>query len=316
MQQTITEHGDSKRWQGALNHLKDFYTPGSEHLRPNLPTTTDPLAAPPIGIQGAINAQQQTQLEQTLAQLHPWRKGPWRVHDIQLDTEWRSDWKWQRLLPHLPSLKDQRVLDVGSGNGYYGWQMLNAGARSVIGIDPTVLFVFQHAAMNYLLAPLYPGQSNSVLPLRLEDLPPPDTDQNLPFDCVFSMGVLYHRRDHLAHLQQLRDQLRPGGTLVLETLVCETEDLVPKGRYARMRNVHLVPRPQTVSSWLRELGFTDCEALDISPTSVDEQRSTTWMTFESLADALDPKDPTLTIEGHPAPVRASFVAHWPASTTH
>jgi len=134
----------------------------------------------------------------------------------------------------------------------------------------------------------------------------------LPFDTVFSMGVLYHRRDHHAHLRELRDQLRPGGTLVLETLVCETADLLPEGRYARMRNVHCVPRPETVSSWLGDLGFVNCEAREINPTSLDEQRSTRWMNFDSLADALDPDNPALTIEGHPAPIRASFVAHWPA----
>ncbi len=308
MQQTLANHGDSGRWQAALDQLAEHYTHNPESRRPSANTTE----APPVGINSSIEQADKDRLWQSLAQLHPWRKGPWWLHGIHLDTEWRSDWKWQRLQPHLPDLEDQRILDVGCGNGYYGWQMLNVGARSVIGIDPTVLFVFQHAAMNFLLAPLYNKGSNYVLPLRLEDLPPADATQNLPFDTVFSMGVLYHRRDHLAHLRELRDQLTPGGTLVLETLVCTTEDLVPKGRYARMRNVHCVPRPETISQWLRDLGFRHCEARDICPTSLEEQRSTPWMTFESLADALDSQDPTRTVEGHPAPVRASFVAHWPA----
>jgi len=307
MQHNIESHGDAQRWQHALDQLTAHYTHDPETYRPvNFDTDT-----PSVGVHGRINQELEDHVEEALRQLHPWRKGPWWLHSIHVDTEWRSDWKWQRLKPHLPNLKGQRILDVGCGNGYYGWQMLNAGAESVIGIDPTVLFVFQHAAMNVLLAPLYPERSNCVLPLRLEDIPPADANQNRPFDTVFSMGVLYHRRDHLAHLRELRDQLRPGGTLVLETLVCETEDLVPEGRYARMRNVHCVPRADTVSGWLGELGFSNCEARDICPTSVDEQRSTGWMTFESLAEALDAHNPERTVEGHPAPVRASFVAHWP-----
>ncbi|MBT6769368.1 MAG: DUF1698 domain-containing protein, partial [Opitutales bacterium] len=70
-----------------------------------------------------------------------------------------------------------------------------------------------------------------VIPFGIEQLPP-----SLPvFDTVFSMGVLYHRRSPLDHLIELREMLKPGGELVLETLVVEGEDghaLMPRGRYA------------------------------------------------------------------------------------
>jgi tRNA (mo5U34)-methyltransferase len=51
--------------------------------------------------------------------------------------------------------------------------------------------------------------------------------------------------------------------------------------------------------------------VDISTTSIEEQRSTDWMTFESLEDFLDPNDHSKTIEGHPAPTRAVFLAEAP-----
>ncbi|MBR9800034.1 MAG: DUF1698 domain-containing protein, partial [Gammaproteobacteria bacterium] len=39
-----------------------------------------------------------------------------------------------------------------------------------------------------------------------------------------------------------------------------------------------------------------------------EQRATDWMTYHSLSDFLDPADPSLTREGHPAPRRAVLIA--------
>ena len=49
--------------------------------------------------------------------------------------------------------------------------------------------------------------------------------QELPalraFDTVFSMGVLYHRKSPIEHIEQLRNQLKDDGELVLETLVID-----------------------------------------------------------------------------------------------
>jgi tRNA (mo5U34)-methyltransferase len=75
-----------------------------------------------------------------------------------------------------------------------------------------------------------------------------------------------------------------------------------------MRNVWFLPSTKTMLLWLRRCGFKDVACVDISRTSVKEQRRTEWMKFESLADFLDPKDHTKTIEGHPAPLRAIFTA--------
>jgi tRNA (mo5U34)-methyltransferase len=134
------------------------------------------------------------------------------------------------------------------------------------------------------------------------------------FDTVFSMGILYHRRSPMDHLRELRELLRPGGQLVLETLVVEGSEgttLVPEGCYAKMPNVWYLPSPDTLLSWMRKNGFKNPRMVDLSTTTIDEQRSTKWMAFESLADFLDPDDHSKTIEGHPAPVRAVFLAEAP-----
>lgn len=237
--------------------------------------------------------------------LHPWRKGPYEICGLTIDSEWRSDWKWQRLRGAIAPLRDRLVLDVGCGNGYHAWRMRGEGARLVIGIDPTQLFVLQFQALRHFLGAHHPVQ---VLPLGIETLP-----ANLrAFDTVFSMGVFYHRRSPFAHLAELRGALREGGELVLETLVIEGgsgEVLVPPGRYAKMRNVWFIPSVATLVSWLQRAGFRRVRVVDVTPTSIREQRATAWMRFESLSDYLDPADPGRTLEGHPAPRRAVLLAN-------
>ena len=223
---------------------------------------------------------------------------------MHIDTEWRSDWKWDRLADAIAPLGGRRVLDVGCGNGYHCWRMLGAGAAEVIGIDPTPLFILQFKAVQHYLQ--QPGIH--VLPMTLEAMP-----QHLPvFDTVFSMGVLYHRRDPMEHLMSLKHKLAPGGQLVLETLVIEGDAdalLEPNGRYARMGNVWKLPSPGLAARWLKQAGFSKVKIVDVGMTSFDEQRRTTWMTFHSLREFLDPEDPTLTIEGFPAPRRAILTAN-------
>jgi len=257
-------------------------------------------------VAGLPSATSDAERRDLLMQLAPWRKGPFNVGGVHIDAEWRSDLKWQRVAGAIEPLEGRRVLDVGCGNGYYALRMADAGAAAVLGIDPTLLYVMQFLAVTaYLERPPV-----SVLPLRLQELP----DACHAFDTTFSMGVLYHQRSPLDHLRQLRATLRPGGQLVLETIFIPGEEsyaCTPAERYARMKNVWLLPTLAELSTWLRRTGFRDVEIIDTAITTVAEQRSTEWMTFESLADALDPEDPTRTVEGWPAPRRVVLTAGTP-----
>lgn len=242
-------------------------------------------------------------LRDLLMELHPWRKGPLQLDDVRIDTEWRSDWKWSRLSDAIEPLDGRAVLDVGSGNGYYALEMRKAGAAVVIGVDPTLLFAMQFLAINVFAR----DDGVFILPCRLEETPP----AHHAFDTTFSMGVLYHQRDHQAHLRDLGATLRPGGQLVLETLFLPGENVhaaTPPARYARMRNVWSLPTVPQLVRWLEEAGYRDIDIVDRSITTVDEQRSTDWMTFESLPEALDAEDPTRTVEGWPAPRRVIVTA--------
>lgn len=285
--------GDLPKWLSVMDQL------------PEIKPSAINLNSPSIGIGRPEDCDDNTRetLELLLRQLHPWRKGPFNLFGIEIDAEWRSDLKWDRLIRHIKPLKGRTVLDVGCGNGYHGWRMAGQGAGMVIGIDPMMYYVMQFIGIqHYLRLP-----SVTVLPLGVDDLPP----RFDYFDTVFSMGLLYHRRSPLDHLLQLKSFLRDGGELVLETLIIDNDQgdvLVPKDRYAQMANVWFIPSPQTLEIWLARTGFRDIRLVDVTKTTVEEQRVTHWMGFQSLADFLDPANPALTAEGYPAPQRAIFLA--------
>ncbi|RMG28478.1 MAG: tRNA 5-methoxyuridine(34)/uridine 5-oxyacetic acid(34) synthase CmoB [Gammaproteobacteria bacterium] len=289
-----SRHGDLPRWQAAVAALPDL-PPGPLRVQAGAVAAgcPDPPPAPAA----------QARLRSALMQLHPWRKGPFELPGVRIDAEWRSDLKWARLAPHV-DFQGRRVLDVGCGNGYYAWRMQLAGAALVVGIDPSLRFHHQYLAFRKYVA----GEVRAlVLPWALEDFP--RTGET--FDVVLSMGVLYHRRSPFDHLLQLRERLAPGGTLVLETLVIEGGPgrvLVPRERYARMRNVWFLPSVPELEHWLARCGYRDARTVDVSVTTPREQRSTEWMRFESLDRCLDPADPTRTVEGLPAPRRALVLA--------
>jgi len=286
-----SRYGDLPRWRAVLQQL------------PPWPVTAVDLNSAAVTISGQQPETQLANFRELLKGLHPWRKGPFQFFEAKIDTEWRSDWKWDRLREQISPLSGRTVLDIGCGSGYHCWRMRGAGAELVVGIDPTPLFVCQFFAAQYYIN----DPRVTVLPLGIEQLP----DKLHFFDTVFSMGVLYHRRSPFDHLIELRETLRPGGELVLETLVVDGDNttvLVPEGRYAKMGNVWFLPSCKMLSSWLKKAGFADIKLVDLTTTTTAEQRSTEWMTFHSLQQFLDPADHSKTIEGYSAPQRAVFTA--------
>ena len=241
-----------------------------------------------------------------LEKLLPWRKGPFMFNDVKLESEWQGDLKWRRISKNIKPLVNKNVLDVGSGNGYFTLRMAMEGAKKALGIDPFLLFNYQFQAIKSLIdSPL----EAMVLPIRLEDMP-----KKPIFDSVFSMGVLYHQRDHMNHLNNLKAMMAPGAELILETLVVDGEKgyfLIPNDRYARMRNVHCLPSIETLKSWLIDANFQNIKVIDVTKTSPKEQRKTCWIgkNAASLQDFLDPNNSSYTIEGHPAPTRAIIICN-------
>ena len=284
----VRQHGKREDWDSVLNSVR--------------PATRTAIMNQDVVQVGAPDENH----EAALRQLLPWRKGPLRVGETLIDTEWRSDWKWQRIRRHLPSLANHRVLDIGCGNGYYLFRMLGDGASVALGVDPTILYNYQFS----LLQKFCPPNTAYLLPLKSEHLP-----AFALFDTVFSLGVLYHRRSPLDHLRELFSFLKPGGQLVLETLIIEGDEqaaLMPVDRYARMGNVWFIPSTRLLEIMLHRTGFSDAHTVDTNVTSPEEQRATEWMQFQSLSDYLDPDDHSRTVEGYPAPTRAILLAKRPS----
>ena len=291
-------HGDLAEWLTILSQLP-VAVPSVVEL------DADTLL---IGQAEDLDFTAQQQLQQALLSLSPWRKGPYQVFSTFIDTEWRSDWKWRRLAPHISDLSNRKVLDVGCGSGYHCWRILGNGANHVVGIDPSMRFLVQHLAIQHYVN----DQRFDFLPLGIEDMP---GDLQI-FDSVFSMGVLYHRRKPINHLIELKNLMSCGGELILETLIVEQAEggiLQPRERYAKMRNVWSIMTTDKIKNLLTDAGFVNVRCVNQNTTSLKEQRTTDWMQFHSLEQFLDAEDISKTIEGYPAPKRGIFIAEKPAN---
>jgi len=282
-------NGNIPKWENAIANI--------QKIQPGQVSFKHPYVA--------INADaNNAELTQALKQLMPWRKGPYQIGDLNLESEWRGDMKWDRLKDYIQPLEGKAVLDVGSGNGYFTYLMAMQGADIAIGIEPFLLFNYQFQAIRTLIN--QPPKAY-ILPLKLEQMP----EESL-FDSVFSMGVLYHQKDHMRHLQQLKNVMAKDGELILETLVIDQQhgdQIIPEDRYARMRNVWRLPSTNTLHSWLKTAGFTNIKLVDVTQTTPEEQRATHWIgdNTQSLKDFLDSNNNNLTVEGLPAPKRAIFI---------
>lgn len=289
--QETKKHGHIKTWKNVINGL-----PIKE--KRNVTLNKSVISVKNI----ELNDTEKEITKNILKELRPWRKGPFSIDEIFIDSEWKSNMKWDRVKSMINPLDDKTVLDVGCGNGYYSFRMIGEGAKLVIGIDPSDLFMMQFRAITHFINPI----QLYLLSLRLQDLP---SNKSL-FDTVFSMGILYHQKSHHHHLSKCAALLKPGGELVLETIIFPgMSNFINSGnqRYSQMRNVWYLPNLNELMTWLKIAGFTEIKLGSINRTSIEEQRSTEWMTTQSLIDGLDPENHDLTIEGYPAPHRIVVV---------
>ena len=93
-----------------------------------------------IGRRDELTVSQYLDLQYGLRLFFPWKKGPFSFFETMIDSEWRSDLKWQRIRPWCGSLANKVVADVGAHNGYFMFRMAQEQAKLVLGFDPSWKF--------------------------------------------------------------------------------------------------------------------------------------------------------------------------------
>ncbi len=251
-----------------------------------------------IGSSAEISKDDKQYLTDNLRTFMPWRKGPFSVFGVDIDAEWRSNKKWQRVVPELPDLQDKVVADIGCNNGYYMFRMAPYKPKFVLGFEPSVQHYYCFKALNGMAG----VKELDIDLLGVEHLPLFDSC----FDVIFLMGIIYHRPSPIDTLKETLSALRPGGELMLESQAIPGDSpvaLFPEKTYAKVPGTYFVPTANCLVNWLKKAGFHNIKLFHNHPMHRTEQRKTDWMIFESFLDYLDPEDPSRTIEGYPAPYR-------------
>ena len=301
----------NEHWTTLLNSLdldpyeqvKDKRIENWKKIISNLPliNTTKVDLLNGITVQGKWDSKDKQRTEEDLMQLVPWRKGPFMIQDIFIDAEWQSNMKWERVLDLNIELKGKNILDVGSGNGYYGFRMLGKGAEFVVCLEPNVSHLTQFLVLNHFIN----SDRIKMVPRRIEEI----SFLDKCFDLVFSMGVLYHQRNPESHLNLLASHLKEGGQIILETLIAPDEygqALIPKSSYANMSNVWFIHSRKGLEDLINKLGLKILKMGPSVKTMPEEQRATMWMPFRSLVDGLS-QGLDRTVEGLPSPDRVVLV---------
>ena len=250
----------------------------------------------------SIDKAQMAQIETTARLMMPWRKGPFAINDLFIDSEWQSQIKYNLLEPHF-NLEDKVVGDIGCNNGYYLFRMKTHNPKKLVGFDPSAIYYSQFQFIDRFV--------NSDIVYEMLGVEHVEFYEH-KFDVLFCLGVLYHRSDPVAMLKSLFKGLNKGGELILDTFMIDGEEevcLTPKERYSKIPNIYFIPTVNALKNWCHRAGFDDVEVLEIKKTDLNEQRKTEWIATQSLEDFLDPNDPEKTVEGYPAPKRVYIKAH-------
>jgi len=249
----------------------------------------------------AMDEKEAEQIEATARLMLPWRKGPFGINDLFIDSEWQSQIKYNLLEPHF-DLKDKIVGDIGCNNGYYLFRMLSHAPKKLIGFDPSAIYYSQFQFIDHFV--------RSEIVYELLGVEHVEFYEH-KFDVLFCLGVLYHRADPVGMLKSLFKGLNKGGELILDTFMIDGDDeicLTPKDRYSKIPNIYFVPTVNALKNWCYRAGFETVEVLETMVTESNEQRKTEWIQTQSLEDFLDPNDPSKTVEGYPAPKRVYIKA--------
>ena len=203
-----------------------------------------------IGGPEEISSHERELITGSLRAFMPWRKGPFSVFGIDIDAEWRSERKWQRVIPELPDLTGKTVADIGCNNGYYMFRMAASRPRLVLGFEPSVQHYYCFKALNAMAG-------LSELDIDLLGAEHLSLFESC-FDVVFLMGIIYHRPSPIDTLRDILCALKPGGTLIVESQAIPGSEpfaLFPDETYAKVPGTYFVPTGSCLCNWMKKAGF-------------------------------------------------------------
>ena len=290
--ENFCKHGNLEKWKNILHLLPESNACHVDFSGSHIV----------LGDKASLAEQDKKKLQDLLLNLNPWRKGPFNICDINVDSEWRSDYKWERLKDFIPNIAGKRVADLGCSNGYYGYKLLGLDPELVVGMDKTALFIFQFLATKHFAKQI---QKLLILPCSVEEF----DSKNMDFNLILSMGVLYHVKNIPCHLDAVKKLIKKNGYLVLETIISSSEkniNIEQGTTYAGMKNIGTIFSKANLINLLNASGFKNIELVNESFTSTNEQRTTRWMQGKSFKDFTLPNGRT--IEGFPPVCRVIFVA--------
>ena len=231
----------------------------------------------------------------------PWKKGRFDLFGIEIDGEWRSDWKWQRMESRL-QVEGERVADIGCHNGYFMFRLLAKAPSLVVGFEPNL-----HCYFNFHFLQQYVREEKLYFePFGVEYL----DEYPAFFDVVLCWGILYHQLDPVSVLRRLHRSLKRGGVVLIDCQGIAGEDdmlLLPRKRYAGAAGIWYLPTKSALKNWLHRTNFRNINVFYDEPLSISEQRATAWSPSKSLQDFLT-ADGKKTCEGYPVPRRFYLIA--------
>ena len=249
-----------------------------------------------------ITPEEEEKIYSVAKTLMPWRKGPFKISQTYIDSEWQSFIKYNLLEQHF-NLTDKIVGDIGCNNAYYLFRMQTQQPKKLIGFDPSAIIYSQFQFINHFIKSDIIYELLGVEHIKYYEH---------KFDILFCLGVIYHRSDPIAMLKSIYKSLNKNGELILDTFMIDGDEeicLTPKDRYSKIPNIYFIPTIKALSNWCYRAGFGRVEVLDIKKTELNEQRKTEWIASQSLDDFLDPHDQSKTVEGYPAPKRVYIKAY-------
>lgn len=251
-----------------------------------------------IGDSSEFNREEHKTFKECLELFIPWKKGPFDLFGNRVDSEWRSDWKWERIKKHCPNLEGKVIADIGCNNGYYMFRMLSENPKFVLGFEPFLKHVM---LFNFLQSYVQRHE------LRMEPLGIEHCDFfEKTFDLIFCLGILYHHTDPVSLLRKMKESLKPGGHIIIDCQGIDDQrpiSLCPPSSYAGAKGMWALPSESCLLNWIHRSGFRKMECFYKAPLSLEEQRSTEWAPIKSLKDFMSPSNPEQTVEGFPRPWR-------------